>query len=66
MEKIINLLLNKAVETNKFLKEDANNALDALVESTLPNKAIPSLLQEGLKLVIRFSFQYATTVTEVR
>jgi len=41
--------LNKAMETNKFLKEDANNALDSIVENTLPSKAIAILIQEGLK-----------------
>lgn len=53
LEKIIILLLNKSAETNKLLKEDANNALDAMVEATLPSKAIPILIQEGLQYVWR-------------
>ncbi|KAB7498871.1 hypothetical protein Anas_08973 [Armadillidium nasatum] len=47
LDKMVVLLLNKTADTNKFLREDSNFALDAMVEVTTPSKAVSSLVQEG-------------------
>ncbi|XP_045112802.1 TOG array regulator of axonemal microtubules protein 1-like isoform X4 [Portunus trituberculatus] len=47
-EKIATILLNRTVDTNKFLQLDSNHALDAMLENITPSKAIPAILQEGL------------------
>lgn len=47
-EKIAAILLNRTVDTNKFLQLDSNHALDALVENISPSKAIPAIVHEGL------------------
>lgn len=48
-EKIAAILLNRTVDTNKFLQLDSHHALDAMVENITPSKAIPAIIQEGLK-----------------
>lgn len=48
-EKIAAILLNRTVDTNKFLQLDSHHALDAMVENITPSKAIPAITQEGLK-----------------
>ncbi|XP_050722569.1 TOG array regulator of axonemal microtubules protein 2-like [Eriocheir sinensis] len=47
-EKITAILLNRTVDTNKFLQLDSHHALDAMVENITPSKAIPAIIQEGL------------------
>ncbi|KAK8375491.1 hypothetical protein O3P69_008373 [Scylla paramamosain] len=47
-EKIAAILLNRTVDTNKFLQLDSNHALDAMLENITPSRAIPAILQEGL------------------
>ncbi|KAG0719221.1 TOG array regulator of axonemal microtubules protein 2 [Chionoecetes opilio] len=47
-EKIATILLNRTIDTNKFLQLDSNHALDALLENLSPAKGIHAVTQEGL------------------
>ena len=48
LDKLVGLLLHKTSDTNKFLKEDSNLALDMMVDVTTPSKAVTSIVQEGI------------------
>ena len=48
-EEVVALLLLKSADTNKFLKSDANKALDVMSEQVSIHKAVTSVISGGLE-----------------
>jgi len=49
MEELCAALLNRTADTNKFLRADCNTALDAMVDTLSPGKAVASIVNKGAK-----------------
>lgn len=59
LEGTVKALLQKAGESNAFIRQDVDAALDCMVQHCTPTRSISALLSGGLRLVCKqdsFSF----------
>ncbi|XP_054260626.1 crescerin-like protein che-12 [Macrosteles quadrilineatus] len=49
MDELCAVLFNRTADTNKFLRADCNNALDAMVDSVSAHKSVGSIINKGAK-----------------